>query len=123
MQYSQMMIMSFLVMERTTRALVMARIRTWVTVRRIGTSVMVGRMRTLEMVGRMRWMKIGLDVLMVELNQQWLVVSYMVRKIGNSDPKFGMSLAKSVWVVLLQKVNANTAILKSAPSEVQEPVL
>jgi hypothetical protein len=85
----------------------------------------VGRMRTLEMVGRMRrWMKkIGLDVLRVELNQEWLVASYTVREIENFDPRFGISSAKSVWLILLQKENVLTAVLRSALSEVQEPVL
>jgi len=92
---------------------------------RIMTLVMVGKMRTMEMVGRMRrWMKkIGLDVFRVELNQEWLVASYMVRKIGNLDPRFGMSSAKSVWLVLLLKDNAITAVLRLPLSEVQELVL
>jgi len=87
---------------------------------RIMTLVMVGKMRTMEMIGRMRrWMKkIGLDVLRVELNHEWLVASYMVRKIGNLDPRFGMSSAKSVWLVLLLKDNAITAVLRLPLSEV-----
>jgi hypothetical protein len=90
-----MVIVRLLVMAMTTRTLVMARIK---------ILAIVGRMRILEMVGRMRWMKkIGLDVLRVELNQEWSVVSYMGRKIGDSDPRFGMSSTKSVWLVLLQK--------------------
>jgi hypothetical protein len=30
-----------------------------------------------------------LDVLMDELSLKWLKYSYMVRKLGNLDPKFG----------------------------------
>jgi hypothetical protein len=47
----------------------------------------------------------------------------MGRKIGNLDPRFGMSSAKSMWPVLLQKDNIVAALLRSVLSEVQEPVL
>ena len=59
----------------------------------------------------------------VELKHEWLVASYMVRKIGNLDPRFGMSSAKSMWLVLLLKDNAITAVLRLPLSEVQELVL
>jgi hypothetical protein len=50
------------------------------------------------------------------------MATYMVRRIGSSDPKFGMNSRKFMWEAPLLKDNAFIAILRSVPREEQEPV-